>query len=180
MSSITPEENGMKLNCITLAKVSLLCLFLGLCSCAQKTPSLHTSDDQLVEIRLEEVDDSSTARAFGKVLRSAEGVVDAKRYAAKINPGDPQKSYVLWRVLTSYSDPLRLEDSIIDGINMVLQSGGRVIINGARFDFSPAEIEMLKGVRLIDATANQLRYIVDRELARDRDFSGRLDPYNAN
>ncbi len=154
-------------------------MLLGLCSCAQKAPSLHTSDDQLVEIRLEEVDESTTARAFGKVLRSANGVIDAKRYSAKIVPGDPQRSYVLWRVLTSYSEPLRLEDSIMDGINMVLDNGGRIIINGVRFNFTPPEIEMLKGVRLIDATANQLRYIVDRELARDRDFSGRLNPYNA-
>lgn len=168
----------MKAKLLLLTKIFLAFLLMGLCSCAQKSPSLHTSDDKLVQVRLEEVDEGTTARAFGKVLRSADGVVDSKRYAAKISPGDPQNSYVLWKVLTSYADPLRLEESIIDGINMVLRSGGMIVINGSRFDFTPHEVEMLKGVRLMDATANTLRYIVDRELARDRDFSGRLDPYN--
>jgi hypothetical protein len=166
----------MKFELLTSIKVVLIGLVLGLSGCAQQS-SLHSSADQLVQVRLEEVDEGTTAQAFGKVLRAAEGVVDAKRYSASIVPGDPQNSYVLWRVLTSYADPLRLEDSIIDGINAVLRSGGRAVINGMDFDFTPAEIEMLKGIRLIDATANQLRYIVDRELARDRDFSGRLDPF---
>ncbi len=163
----------------TAIKIISIVLLLGLSGCAQKVPSLHTSDDQLVVVRLDEVDEGTTARAFGKILRAADGVLDSKRYTASIVPGEPQKSFVLWKVLTSYADPLRLEDSIIDGINTVLRSGGQVRLNGMNFDFSPGEIEMLKGVRLVEANANQIRYIVDRELARDRDFSGRLDPYNA-
>jgi len=163
----------------TLIQLMLLAFLFGFSGCAQHTPpSLHTKDDTLVEVRLEEVDEGTTARAFGKLIRAADGVIDSKRYAASIVPGNPQKSYVVWRALTRYADPLRLEDSIMDNISILLRSGGQAVINSVRFDYIPPEIEMLKGVRLIDATANRLRYIVDRELARDRDFSGALDPYN--
>lgn len=160
---------------IIVLKLIVIAALLGLSSCASKTPP----PDSFVEVRLEEVDESTVARAFGKVLRSGEGVISVRRSKANIIPGNPQASYAAWNVETSYADPLRLEDSIMDGINMVLRAGGYVVINGVTFDFTPHEIEMLKGVRLIDSRrSNQLRYKVDRELARDRDFSGRLDPYN--
>lgn len=164
----------MKSKLVLLIQLLLAATFLGLTGCASKKPP----PDSFVEVRLEEVDEGSVARAFGKVLRSGDGVINVKRLKANIIPGNPQASYAIWDVHTNYADPLRLEDSIIDGINMVLRAGGYVVINGVTFDFSPPEIEMLKGVRLIDSQkSNQLRYIVDRELARDRDFSGRLDPY---
>ncbi len=157
----------------------LLLLALSLTHCAHKPPTLHTEDDQVVEVRLEGVNQATIAQAFGKVLRAAEGVIEAKRYATDIVVGNPQKSYALWLVTTSYADPFRLDESILDGIKEVLRHGGRVVINGVNFDYSPADIEMFKGIQLLDATANDLRYIVDRELARDRDFSGRLNPYTA-
>lgn len=159
---------------IIVLKLLVVAALLGLSSCATKTPP----PDSFVEVRLEEVDESTVARAFGKVLRSGEGVVNVKRSKANIIPGNPQASFAAWNVHTNYADPLRLEDSIMDGVNMVLRAGGYVVINGITFDFTPPEIEMLKGVRLIDSSrSNQLRFKVDRELARDRDFSGRLDPY---
>ncbi len=164
----------------TLIQLLLIALLSGFSGCAKHTPpSLHTKDDTLVEVRLEEVDEGTTARAFGKIIRAADGVIDSKRYSASIVPGEPQKSYVVWRALTRYADPLRLEDSIMENLIMLLRNGGQVVINNIRFDYIPPEIEMLKGVRLIDASSNRLRYIVDRELARDRDFSGAYNPYNA-
>jgi len=125
------------------------------------------------------VNQATVAQAFGKVLRAADGVIEAKRYKTEIIVGNPQKSFALWLVTTSYADPFRLDESILDGIKEVLRHGGRVVINGVKFDYSPAEIEMFKGIQLLDATAKELKYIVDRDLARDRDFSGRLNPYDA-
>ncbi len=160
-----------------LKRMFLVVLTLSLANCAYKPPALHTKADQLVEVRLEAINSATTAQAFGKVLRAADGVIEAKRYGSDLQPGNPQKNSAFWRVTTSYRDPFRLDESVLDGIKEVLRSGGQVVINNVRFDYSPYEIEMLKGVRLLDSTANQLRYKIDRELARDRDFSGRLDPY---
>jgi hypothetical protein len=119
-----------------------------------------------------------TGEAFGKIVNTATGVVAAKRYGSEVVPGNPQASYVKWRVQIAETDPFRLQANIMTMINTVLDHGGSVTIRGIPYRYTPAEVDMLRGIRISSSNPKVLQFIVDRERMRDADFSGRHDPYN--
>ncbi len=161
-----------------LRAVSLIFVLLIMAGCAKNPPPLHTSKDQVIEITLTEVDSSTTAEVFGRIVRAADGVIEVKRYGQHVSPGNPQDSYTTYVATTMYKDPSRLDYSILENIRTLLSCGGYAMIRNNLFEFSPSAVESLMGVRLIDAGARQLEYKVDRELKRDREFAGEMDPYN--
>ncbi len=130
-------------------------------------------------VRLTGANEYELAEAFGKVLNTARGVVWAKRYRSRIVPDNPQASVVIWEVKTKGTDPFRLQANIMTMINRILDSGGTVYLKGVQYRYSPAEIDMLKGIRTGDSSSRELHFVIDRERARDREFEGRHDPYRA-
>lgn len=138
-----------------------------------------TAMSKLINLKLMEVTEPAIASVFGKVLNTTRGVVEAKRYRSKIMPENPQASYVSWRITIDGTDPFRVQENVMKAINDISDAGGNITHKGITYRYSAGEIDMLKGVRQLDATSAEVIFIVDRERARDMEMSGRHDPYKA-
>ncbi|MDL1959382.1 MAG: hypothetical protein LWX01_07555 [Deltaproteobacteria bacterium] len=136
--------------------------------------------ENLVSVRLDGATEYELEEVFGKVLNTARGVVEAKRYRSRIVPDNPQASMVIWRVRVADTEPFRLQVNIIKMINDILDSNGKIYINGVHYRYSLAEVDLLKGIRSGDCSSREINFIIDRERARDREFEGRHDPYKTH
>lgn len=128
--------------------------------------------DNLINVRLDGANDASVAEAFGKIVGSSEGVVGSTMYGSRIVPDTPQASVVNWRVRVSGIDSFTLQTTIMDMSKELLRAGGMLTMQGVPYRYSKDEIAMLLGLRPVDATPRQLWFVIDRELARDREMSG--------
>ncbi len=135
--------------------------------------------EHTVTVRLDGANQYEIATVFGKILNTVRGVAEARRYSSNIVPENPQASSVVWRVKLEGTDPFRLESNIMKMIGDVLASGGEIHMKGVAYRYTAAEVDLVKGIRPAGATSRELQFVVDRELARDREFSGRYDPYRA-
>ncbi len=127
----------------------------------------------LVEVRLTGATAGAVSEAFGKVVGSAPGVVAATRYASRVQPDTPQGSWETWRVTTAgEADVFRLQSEIMAMVEEVMRNGGYVDIYQVPYRYSPDEIALLKGLRPMEATSRSLYFVIDRELARDREMAG--------
>ena len=133
--------------------------------------------ENLIEVRLDGVTEYELAEVFGKVINTVNGVVEAKRYSSRIVPDNPQGCFVNWRVRIEDTDPFRLQANTIKMINDILDAGGEITIKGVPYRYTPPEVDLLKGIRPGDTTSRSIQFVIDRELARDKEFSGRHDPY---
>jgi hypothetical protein len=133
--------------------------------------------ENLVEIRLEGATEYTLSEIFGKVINTATGVTEAKRYASQIIPENPQASYVVWRVRIEGTDPFRLQANIIKMAHEILDAGGELYLKGVPYRYTADEVDLLKGIRPGDATDRRVQFVIDRELARDKELQGRHDPF---
>lgn len=132
---------------------------------------------ELIYINLDGAVNYETGEVFGKIINTATGVVSAKRYGSEIVPGNPQASHIKWRVQIEETDPFRLQANIMTMIHAVLDNGGNITLWGVPYRYTPAEVDMLRGIRIASSNPKVLNFVVDRERMRDADFSGRHDPY---
>jgi len=144
-----------------LSALMLLCALLLTAGCAKT-----------INVRLDGVTDPVTEEVFGKIVGSAEGVVSAKRYSSSIHPGDPESSSTFWRASVSGIDGFYLQTEIMEMAKEVIRYGGSLNMLGVPYNYSESEIAMLLGLRPHDATTKEIRFIIDRELIRDREMSG--------
>ncbi len=135
--------------------------------------------ENLINVRLDGATEYELAEVFGKVVNTTNGVIEAKRYGSRIVPDNPQACFVNWRVTIEDTDPFRLQANIVKMINDILDAGGEITLRGVPYRYSAAEVDLLKGIRTGDTTSREIQFVVDRELSRDREFSGRHDPYKA-
>ena len=135
--------------------------------------------ENVIMVRLAGATEYELAEVFGKVLNTARGVVEAKRYRSRIVPDNPQASVVIWRVRIEGTDPFRLQANIIKMINDILDNGGEITLKGVPYRYTAAEVDLLKGIRSGDSSSREIQFVIDRERARDREFEGRHDPYKA-
>ncbi len=135
--------------------------------------------EDLVNVRLDGATEYEAAEVFGKVLSTAPGVVEAKRYGSRIVPDNPQASYSTWRVRIEDTEPFRLQANVMKAVNDVLDAGGEVWIRGVPYRYTAGEVNLLMGIRPGDATSREVQFVLDRERLRDREFEGRHDPYRA-
>ena len=135
--------------------------------------------ENLINIRLEGATEYEVTEVFGKVVNTVTGVVHAKRYSSRLIPDNPAASYQIWRVTIQNSDPFRLQANIVKMLNDISDNGGSIVLKGVPYRYTAAEVDLLKGVRPGDATTRELQFVLDRELVRDREFSGRHDAYKA-
>ncbi len=135
--------------------------------------------ENLINVRLDGATEYELAEVFGKVVNTTGGVIEAKRYGSRIVPDNPQACFVNWRVTIEDTDPFRLQANIVKMINDILDAGGQITLRGVPYRYTAAEVDLLKGIRTGDTTSREIQFVVDRELSRDREFSGRHDPYKA-
>jgi hypothetical protein len=156
---------------------------------AQTTPAapaaggvLHqeiAKKDNIINVRLDGANEYELTEVFAKVINTVTGVVDAKRYSSSLIPNNPQACFVIWRVRIEDTDPVRLQANVMKMIDDILDAGGELTLKGVPYRYTAAEVDLLKGLRPGDATTREVQFVVDRERARDREFSGRHDPYKA-
>jgi hypothetical protein len=134
-----------------------------------------------VNLRLDQANEYELVEAFGKVVNTVRGVTDTRRYNQRIVPDNPQACVTEWEVAidTSQTDPFRLQANIMKMVNDILDAGGTIRINGVPYRYTPSEMKLMMGLRPGEATSRSIQFVVDRERARDREFSGRHDPENA-
>ena len=94
-------------------------------------------------------------------------------------PTIPQACFVIWRVRIEDTDPFRLQANVMKMIDDILDAGGEITLKGVPYRYTAAEVDLLKGIRPGESTSREIQFVVDRERARDREFSGRHDPYKA-
>jgi hypothetical protein len=134
---------------------------------------------QYIYVNLDGAVMPETGEVFGKIVNTTTGIVAAKLYGQQITPGNPQASYIKWRVQIEETDPFRVQTNIMKMINDVLDSGGDLTMRGVPYRYTPAEVDMLRGIRTSSTNPKVINFIVDRERMRDADFSERHDPYKA-
>ena len=130
-----------------------------------------------IMVRLAGATEYELAEVFGKVLNTARGVVEAKRYRSRIVPDNPQASIAIWRVRIQGTDPFRLQANIMTMINKILDNGGEITLKGVPYRYTAAEVDLLKGIRSGDCSSREIQFVIDRERARDLEFEGIHDPY---
>jgi hypothetical protein len=135
--------------------------------------------ENLIEIRLSGSTEYELNEIFGKVINTATGVTEAKRYSSSLIPDNPQACFAVWRVRIEDTDPFRLQANVMRMIDQILNAGGELTLRGVPYRYTPAEVDLLKGLRPGEATTREVQFVVDRERARDREFSGRHDPQKA-
>lgn len=133
--------------------------------------------ENVINVRLDGATEYELMEVFGKIVNTARGVVDAKRYSSRIVPDNPQASYMTWRVMIYNTDPFRLQANMMHMVNTILDYGGTVRLRGVTYRYTAGEVDLLMGIRPGDATSREIQFIVDRERARDREFSETHDPY---
>ena len=142
---------------------------------ARKSKSL----ENLIEVRLDGATEYTLSEIFGKVVNTARGVVEAKRMASNIVPNNPQACWVTWRLRIEDTDPFRLQSNIMKMVHDILEAGGELHYKGVPYRYTAAEVDLLKGIRPGEATSRRIQFVIDRELARDKEFQERHDPYKA-
>lgn len=135
--------------------------------------------ENLINVRLDGATEYELSEVFGKVVNTVTGVTEAKRYSSSLIPDNPQACFVTWRVRIEDTDPFRLQANIMKMIDDILDAGGEITLKGVPYRYTAAEVDLLKGIRPGDSTTREIQFVVDRERARDREFSGRHDPYKA-
>jgi len=135
--------------------------------------------ENLINVRLDGATEYELTEVFGKVINTVTGVVEAKRYSSSLIPDNPQACFMIWRVRIEDTDPFRLQANVMKMIDDILDAGGEITLKGVPYRYTAAEIDLLKGLRPGDSTTREIQFVVDRERARDREFSGRHDPYKA-
>jgi len=138
-----------------------------------------TNLESLINIRLDGATEYELTEVFGKVINTVTGVVEAKRYSSRIIPDNPQACFVVWRLQIEGTDPFRVQANTMKMINDILDAGGEIQLKGVPYSYSAAEVDLLKGIRLGDASSREIQFVIDRERSRDREFQERHDPYKA-
>jgi len=135
--------------------------------------------ENVIHVRLDGATQYELTEVFGKVINTVTGVVEAKRYSSSLIPDNPQACFMIWRVRIEDTDPFRLQANVMKMLDDISDAGGEIRLKGVPYRYTPAEIDLLKGIRPGDSTTREVQFVVDRERARDREFSGRHDPYKA-
>jgi hypothetical protein len=135
--------------------------------------------EDVINVRLDGATEYELTEIFGKVINTVTGVVEAKRYSSSLIPDNPQACFAIWRVKIEDTDPFRLQANVMKMIDDILDAGGEIRLKGVPYRYTAAEVDLLKGIRPGEGTVHEIQFVVDRERARDREFSGRHDPYKA-
>ena len=133
----------------------------------------------VIHVRLDGATEYELTEVFGKVINTVTGVVEAKRYSSSLIPDNPQACFMIWRVMIEDTDPFRLQANVMKMLDDISDAGGDLRLKGVPYRYTAAEIDLLKGIRPGEGSTREIQFVVDRERARDREFSDRHDAYKA-
>jgi len=130
-----------------------------------------------IKVRLEGVTSYELLEIFDKVLITTTGVTSAEEYGSNINSRSPQKSFATWIVKIDGTSHTRLRANVIKRIHDILEQGGRTVIDGVPYRYTPDEVNLLRGITQGTSNRQVIQFVIDRKLAREREMSGRHNPY---
>ncbi len=133
------------------------------------------NQERFINVRLDRANKYELVEIFGKVLNSVRGVVDTKRYTQRIIPDNPQACSTEWEVEISNTDPFRLQANMMKMIDDILKAKGDIRINGVPYRYTPDERRLMMGIMPAEATSRSIQFVIDRERARDVEFSKKYD-----
>ena len=126
----------------------------------------------LINLRLEGATEYELVEVFGKVLHTVRGVTEATVYRITVEPGNPQASLALFRVRIEDTTTFRLQSNIMTMLKRICEAGGNLVLNGVPLRYTPAEVDLLKGVFPYDVTSQEIAFRVDRERVRVQEMRG--------
>ena len=126
----------------------------------------------LVNVRLEGATEYELVEVFGKVLHTVRGVTEASIYRTTVEPGNPQASRALWRARIEDTTTFRLQSNVMAMLKTICEAGDELVLKGVVYRYSPAEVDLLKGVFAYDVTSREIAFRVDRERVRDQEMRG--------
>ena len=132
----------------------------------------------LINVRLEEATRYELVEVFGKVLNTARGAVEARTFRTVIQPGNPQASFVAWRVRIENTDPFRFQANVMTMLRNIADAGGEIVLKGVPYRYTLAEVDLLKGIRPGNSTSRSIVFVVDRDRAQAIELSGGDDTGN--
>lgn len=127
--------------------------------------------DNLIDVRLEGANEPALTEIFGKVVNSAPTVVSAKQYAVNIVADNPQACWLIWRAEVKEGGAFQLQTDMMDMFGEIYRTEGFLDLYGVPYRYAASEVDLLKGVRVSEAISKRLRFIIDRELARDKEMA---------
>ena len=134
-----------------------------------------TGTARLIDVRLEGATRYELVEVFGKVINTARGVVEATAYGMVIQPGNPPASFANWRVRIQNTEITRLSTNVQNMFKKIYQSGGQIVINGVKYVYTPAEVDLLKAIRPGNSSPRSVVFVVDRDRAQEIEFSSGYD-----
>ena len=126
----------------------------------------------LINVRLEGATQYELVEVFGKVLHTVRGVTEASTYRITVVPGNPQASLALWRARIEDTTTFRLQSNVMTMLKSICEAGGELVLRGVDYRYTPAEVDLLKGVFPYDVTSREFVFLVDRERVRDLEMRG--------
>ena len=129
----------------------------------------------LINVRLVEATRYELVEAFGKVINTARGVVEATPYGMVIQRENPQASYANWRVRIESTELFPFQSNVMTMLGRIHESGGQIVVNGVPYRYTPAEVDLLKAIRPGSSSSRSIVFVVDRDRARDIEFSSGYD-----
>lgn len=134
---------------------------------------------QQIMVRLEGITDYELLEVFDKVLKTTTGVTSAEEYGSNIDPRSPQRSFVTWIVKINGTTHTHLRANVMKRVHDILEQGGKTVIDNVPYRYTPDEVNLLRGVRQGTASRQVIQFVIDRDLVRDREMSGRHSPYKS-
>lgn len=128
-----------------------------------------------INVRLDGAMRYELVEVFGKVLNTARGALEATTYRQQIQPGNPQASFATWRVNIENTELFRFQANVMTMLRTIADAGGEIVLKGVPYRYTPAEVDLLRGIRPGDSTSRSIVFVVDRDRAQEMEFSGRDD-----
>jgi len=114
----------------------------------------------LIDIKLMGVSQYEVTEIFNDLLISIPGVVEAKRFLLRIEPGRPQSCMVVWQVKIDDIDPFQLESNLYEKIRAVAEDGQDMDALDLTFSPTAENLELLKNIKPLRATTRELEFVL--------------------
>jgi len=127
---------------------------------------------KFISVRLDGATTHEQVEIFGKVINTARGVYNAKVYRVDLKPNNPQASQTLWRVTINCTDTFRLASNTNAMLRDIVESGGQTVRNGVVYEYTAAEVDLLKGIRMNNVSSREIQFVLDRRAAQRKEMQG--------
>ena len=159
---------GRMMSAIVLTAVLILCIYsTGAAATVVENESSAgivqreaDARQNLIDIKLMGVSQYEVTEIFNDLLISIPGVVEAKRFLLRIEPGRPQSCMVVWQVKIDDIDPFQLESNLYEKIRAVAEDGQDMDALDLTFSPTAENLELLKNIKPLRATTRELEFVL--------------------